>query len=170
MANHGVEARIMALTEHSCQEVLDELENCGGVVIGTGTHWDNHSSRLQCFIEDATHTECTSLWLGKPLGIIVTAHSVGDSSVIQTLMRTFNNFGVMIPPCCTAGLTLTGQEALAHSENPHLGDVNCPEDLLTIAHNICVGMGCAQLYQAWPVSRAALDDTWINSVDFGEEE
>jgi multimeric flavodoxin WrbA len=78
--------------------VLDSLNAADGLIVGTGTYWGQGSSTLQKFLEDATPSEGTDAWLGKPAGIIVSEHSSGGQSVLSNLVLTLSNFGCVIPP------------------------------------------------------------------------
>src|SRR3954462_12604070 len=74
------------------------LMKADALVVGTGTHWDSWSHHLQRFLEEATPSEGTSLWLGKPVAVIVTMHSVGGKGVVSRLQGVLNTFGCLIPP------------------------------------------------------------------------
>src|SRR5690606_38340934 len=52
--------------------VRQVLAESDGFIIGTGTYWDSWGSPLQKFLEDLSDTEGTELWIGKPVGIVVT--------------------------------------------------------------------------------------------------
>lgn len=69
------------------------LAEASGFVFVTGTYWDGWSSHLQRFLEEATHTEATSLWLGKPASVWVTAHSVGGKGVLSRLQGVLSSSG-----------------------------------------------------------------------------
>src|SRR4051812_13935515 len=49
------------------------------IVIGTGTYWSSWGSPLQRFIEVMTSDEATEVFMGKPLGVVVTMDSVGGA-------------------------------------------------------------------------------------------
>ena len=47
------------------------LAAADAIVVATGTYWDSWSSLLQQFLEQATPSEGTELWLGKPAAVLV---------------------------------------------------------------------------------------------------
>ena len=78
--------------------VLQAIERADGLIIGSGTYWGSAGTTLQRFVEEATPTEGTATWLGKPAAIIVSEHSSGGQQVLATLMLALSNFGCVLPP------------------------------------------------------------------------
>lgn len=96
------------------QQILSALKIADGLIVGTGTYWGHSSSVLQRFIEETTPTEGTGVWLGKPIGIVVSEHSTGGEAVLANLMLTFCNLGCLIPPQAGMVFSRLGQEAKKH--------------------------------------------------------
>ena len=94
----GHDCRFVYLKESSYEQIRPILQQADGIIIGTGVYWSTHSSYLQKFFEDATQDEGTGIFLGKPLGIIVTNHSVGGLEVISKIMLVMNLLGCVVPP------------------------------------------------------------------------
>jgi len=71
------------------QQILSALKIADGLIVGTGTYWGHSSSVLQRFIEETTPTEGTGVWLGKPIGIVVSEHSTGGAGCVSKLNANF---------------------------------------------------------------------------------
>ena len=141
------------------------LANADAVVIATGTHWDSWSSALQRFLEDATPSEGSALWLGKPAAIIVTEHSTGGKGVLSRLQGVLVTFGCTIPPL--SGLVLS-QAALRANDRapraPRAADFWDLNDLTTVAHNLLLAARTrpdATPWQVWPVDRENTHHRWL---------
>jgi chromate reductase len=143
-------------------EVRRELARSDALLIGTGTHWDSWSHFLQRMLEEATPDEGTPLWLGKPVGVIVTMHSVGGKAVLSRLQGVLNTFGCLIPPMSGMVYSLVNQAALRTAEGEALGDVWSPEDVVIVCHNLLVALGLRTDYRAWPTDRSQYAATWIS--------
>lgn len=81
----------------SFEAVRPRLEKAAGFLFLTGTYWDSWGSPLQKFLEDATETEGSSLWLGKPCGVAVLMHSVGGKEVVSRLQGGTQHFWACHP-------------------------------------------------------------------------
>src|SRR5262245_2941418 len=92
----GVEIERVVLAEARFDPA--PIERAGALVIATGTYWSSWSSHLQRWLEDATPTEASSAWLGKPAAVIVSAHQVGASSVLARLQSVLIALGCGLPP------------------------------------------------------------------------
>lgn len=95
--NSGNRVPIFAL---KTSRVLEAIKSAHGLIIGSGTYWGSAGSTLQRFLEEATPSEGTATWLGKPAGIIISEHSSGGQLVLANLMLTLSNFGCVLPPQC----------------------------------------------------------------------
>ncbi len=151
----------LALSNHvGYAEIRPALAAAQALVIGTGTHWDSWSSRLQRFLEDATPDEGSQLWLGKPAGVIVTMHSVGGKGVLSRLQGVLSTFGCLIPPMSGLVHSLVGQAAI-NSGQPGLDDIWSPEDLDVLCHNVLASLSPKPEYRSWPVDRNDFSRRWI---------
>ena len=152
----------------SSAELRAALARGDGFLFGTGTHWDSWSSVLQRFLEDATETEGTALWLGKPAAVIVTEHSVGGKGVLSRLQGVLVTFGCTLPPM--SGLVLARAAVLAAKHAPaEARDFWCEDDLRVICHNLAeaarVTLPGAKppgpRWRAWPVDRRDFSARWL---------
>ena len=144
------------------EEVEPLLRKADALIIGTGTHWDSWSHHLQRFLEEATPTEGTSLWLGKPAAVIVTMHSVGGKGVVSRLQGVLNTFGCTIPPMSGLVYSLVNETTI---QSGRLGadDLWCVEDVGVICHNLLASLRPKPRYQSWPVDRSNFSARWISS-------
>jgi len=146
------------------------LARANGFLIGTGTHWDSWSSVLQKFLEDATASEATKLWLGKPAAIVVSEHSTGGKGVLSRLQGVLVTLGCSLPPM--SGLVLSRAALLAtqHAPDPATTrDFWCEDDLRVVCHNLAeatrVTLPAAKppqpRWRKWPVDRRDFAARWI---------
>ncbi|ATC63968.1 hypothetical protein CMV30_08410 [Nibricoccus aquaticus] len=141
-------------------EVKAELGWADAVVFGTGTHWDSWSSVLQNFLEDATETEGTKLWFGKPAACVVTEHSVGGKGVLSRLQGVLVTLGCEIPPMSGVVLSKVAQMARAH-EPEEAGDFWGEDDLKIVAHNLVEAAKGTRRWKAWAVDREDFAKRWM---------
>jgi chromate reductase len=172
----------VTLATHSFAEIRDELTRADAFVFGTGTHWDSWSSVLQRFLEDATETEGTKLWLGKPAACVVTEHSVGGKGVLSRLQGVLVTLGCALPPMSGLVLSKVAQIAAAEAEKGEVArdkcqdvggrgaakkqttgteDFWCADDLKIVAHNLLEAVNGTQRWKAWPVDRTDFSARWM---------
>lgn len=139
------------------------LIQADALVIGTGVHWDSWSSSLQGFLEAATPAEATRLWLGKPVAVIVTEHSVGGKGVLSRLQGVLVTLGCEIPPLSGIVLSRAGQLARAAAPtDPAADDLWCPDDLAVVAANLLAATRRPHVaWTTWPVDRAHYAGRWL---------
>jgi hypothetical protein len=152
------------LKDEPTSQVLAGLQGCSGYIFLTGTYWDSWGSPLQTFLEEATIAEGTETWLGKPVAVIVSAHSVGAKGVLSRLQGVLNTLGCLIPPMSGLVLTAATQQAL---ENPpdrtpaHREDFWSLGDLPIIVHNLATAIEGQGQYQCWEVDRKDPAAVWV---------
>ena len=149
----------MVLQDISTSEALAEIEASDAILIGAGTHWDSWSSTLQRFLEEATPTEGSSTWLGKPVGIIVTEHSVGGKGVLSRLQGVLITLGCLIPPMSGMVYSLAVQIS-KESGKPEADDMWGLDDLRVITHNVLIATQIPRKWEIWPVDRADYERRW----------
>lgn len=133
-----------------------------GFVFGTGTHWDSWSSVLQTFLEDATPSEGTRVWLGKPAAVVVTEHSVGGKAVLSRLQGVLVTFGCLLPPM--SGLVLSRAALVAAKRDPVAAkDFWSADDLRVVCHNLLESVRGTRRWKAWPVDRNDFSARWIQT-------
>lgn len=177
-AKHDFEFRTLILNDSNNPDiVLQLLEWAEAFVFATGTYWDSWGWPLQKFLESATDTEGTEVWLGKPAAVIVTMHSVGGKSVLSRLQGVLNTYGAMIPPMSGIVVSAVGQIALSaadvlddrmsSNESDLLDDLWRPDDLEIVAHNLFVAARQSAVktkpsYRSWEVDERGFEQQWLN--------
>jgi NAD(P)H-dependent FMN reductase len=147
-------------TSLSFNELRSALAKADGFLFATGTHWDSWSSVLQKFLEDATESEATKLWLGKPAALIVSEHSVGGKGVLSRLQGVLNTFGCSIPPM--SGLVISRAVLIAAQHDADAAkDFWCLDDLKVICHNLLEATRGSTRWKTWPVDRKDFGARWI---------
>ncbi|MCC6873286.1 MAG: NAD(P)H-dependent oxidoreductase [Sandaracinaceae bacterium] len=142
------------------------LRGADALLWGTGTYWDSWSSLLQRFLEEATPSEGTDLWLGKPAAVLVSAHSVGGKGVLSRLQGVLCTLGCAIPPMSGLAVTLASQAALASELGLEPGagdDLWSPDDLGVVVHNLLESAAGTRRFEAWPVDRGDPSRRWLRS-------
>lgn len=153
------------------------LHAADAFVIATGTHWDSWSSPLQKFLEDATPAEASALWLGKPVAVLVTEHSVGGKGVLSRLQGVLVTLGCTLPPLSglvlsrAAQLARAGASGAGAAASPKVADTAeaakdfwSPEDLEVVAHNLLAAARQPRAeWKTWPVDRADFARTWLET-------
>ena len=144
------------------------LKRADGFLFGTGTHWDSWSSVLQNFLEVATPTEGTALWLGKPAALVISEHSTGGKGILSRLQGVLVTLGCSIPPM--SGLVLSRAAMIAAQYDPAAArDFWCKEDLRVVCHNLAeaarITLPAAQptqpRWRKWPVERREFGARWL---------
>ena len=142
------------------EQIVPCLQKADAIIIGTGTHWDSWSHSLQYFLELATPTEGSDLWLGKPAGVVVSMHSVGGKGVLSRLQGVLNTFGCLIPPMSGVVCSLVNEAAI-ESKHPMASDLWSIDDLDILCHNVLTALKPRPRYKAWPVDRIHYSDKWV---------
>lgn len=82
------------------------------IFVMTGTYWDSWSSHLQRFLETTTSLECDECFFGKPIGALVSMHSVGGKEVLSRLLGVFSTQGYLIAPQTSLVISLATEMAI----------------------------------------------------------
>jgi hypothetical protein len=128
-------------------------------VVVSGTYWGGFSSLLQRAFEELTPTEGSSLWLGKPAAVFVTAHQVGAQSVLWRLQGLLVTLGCSIPPMSGIVVSKVGEELRRRA--PQLcNDVWGLEDVATAIHNL-LGVPLGGTFRAWPLDSEHYAERWL---------
>jgi NAD(P)H-dependent FMN reductase len=136
------------------------LARADALVIATGTYWDSWSSHLQRFLEQATPSEGTALWLGKPVAVLVTAHAVGGKSVLSRLQGVLVTLGAQVPPMSGLVVTLASELARDHGSE-HASDLWSAEDLEVVCHNLRESAAGGRSFRSWAVDRGDPARIWL---------
>ena len=139
------------------------LASADAFLFATGTYWDSWSSHLQRFLEEGTPFEGTPLWLGKPVGVLVTAHSVGGKGVLSRLQGVLSTLGCAIPPMSGIVVKLASQTALAAGGDGHALDFWSPDDLEVVAHNLLEAAAGTRRFVSWDVDRQDPKRRWLQA-------
>ena len=158
----GASHESIVLRETSAAQVRAALERAERLVLVTGTYWGGVSSLLQGLLEELTPSEGSSLWLGKPAAVLVTAHQVGAQSVLWRLQGVLVTLGCSIPPMSGVVISKVGEELRRRA--PELcGDVWGLADVATALHNL-LAMPTASSFRAWPVDSQHYTERWLEGV------
>jgi NAD(P)H-dependent FMN reductase len=146
--------------------LLRQLEEADAFVIATGTYWDSWGSLLQRFLEEATESEGTSLWLGKPVAALVTMHAVGGKQVLSTLQGVLGTMGCLLPPMSGMVYSLSNHLALqARGKDGKTSDFAEDlwqlRDLEVIGHNLLEAVRGRHEWKSWPVDAGDARRRWF---------
>jgi chromate reductase len=112
-------------------------------------------------LEEATVTEGTDLWLGKPCVVGVLMHSVGGKGVLSRLQGVLNTYGLFIPPMSGFLYSVVNQLALKGEESPLSEDLWRIDDLEVVCHNLLEACRYPRNWRGWPVNRTSFDKVWL---------
>ncbi len=143
-----------------CAFEQEALSRSDALVFGTGTYWDSWGSPLQGFLERMTPTEGSSLWLGKPVAVVVTMNSVGGKGVLSRLQGVLNTFGAVIPPMSGIVYSLANHLALHGASAEQAEDLWRPDDLELVCHNLLEYSCDTKRPKSWPVDRTGYSKVW----------
>lgn len=155
-------------TAAKLKKLFKLLHNSSSFLFVTGTYWDSWGSPLQVFLEQATPFEGTSLFVGKPAGVVVLNHSVGGKEVLSKLQGVLNTLGCLIPPFSGLVYGLNTQLALkspSTSAQMHAADFWSLSDLSVILQNISEAVNefstTKKTWAVWPVDRKNFRKVWV---------
>jgi chromate reductase len=137
----------------------EAIARASRLVIVSGTYWGGFSSHLQRLFEQLTPTEGSSLWLGKPASVLVTAHQVGAQSVLWRLQGLLVTLGCAIPPMSGVVICKTGEQ-LRRLAPERCADVWGLEDVATAMHNLLAAPTSAP-YRSWAVDSEHFAARWL---------
>jgi hypothetical protein len=141
--------------------ILEAVGRADGLVFGTGAYWDSWSSYMQTFLEETAHTEGSSLWVGKPGAIFVTAHAVGAKGVISRLMGVMNVYGLSFPPMCGLGITYVNETAIPHATDHLRRELWTTADIETVCHNLSEALDGTNRWCQWPTNSGQYGEKWL---------
>lgn len=153
LKGHGVE-RVVLASRPGFAAHRTKLARADALVFLTGTYWDGWSSHLQRFLEEATPTESTALWLGKPAAVLVTEHSVGGKGVVSRLQGVLATLGCLIPP--QSGVVISRASITGRRSADAFG----LPDVDHACANLLAALGTGT-YAAWPVDRGDPRARWL---------
>lgn len=159
------ELQVLHLAEPwSIGAVEANLNEAVAFVFATGTYWDSWGSPLQRFFEEATGSEATATWVGKPAACIVSMHSVGGKEVVSRLQGVLSTLGCVIPPMTGFAYSLAGHLALQGEEGEEFAeDLWHTEDLGVVAHNLLLATQARSPWRTWQVDRRDPTRLWFSS-------
>jgi chromate reductase, NAD(P)H dehydrogenase (quinone) len=165
---NSVETEVVHLAKlknfKSNKKLASALKHASGFIFVSGTYWDSWGSPLQKYLEDMTHLEGTSAYLGKPAAVIVLNHSVGGKSVLSRLQGVLVTLGCMIPPLSGMVYGLNTDLALKNStksKSKHQDDFWTLDDLQLILENLVQSMQIEITWVQWPVDRKNFKKLWL---------
>lgn len=159
LKRRGVEHENVVLKDAELAAVRSAIARCQRLVFVSGTYWGGFSSLLQQLLEELTPSEGSSLWLGKPAAVLVTAHQVGAQSVLWRLQGLLVTLGCSIPPMSGVVISKVG-EALRRRAPELCADVWGLDDVETALQNL-LAMPAAGEFRAWPVDSEHYAERWL---------
>jgi chromate reductase len=111
----GVAHESLVLKDAPPGAALDAIARAQRLVFISGTYWGGCSSQLQRLLEEATPSEASGLWLGKPAAVIVSAHQVGAQSVLFRLQGVLVTLGCLLPPLSGVVISKVGEALRARA-------------------------------------------------------
>lgn len=151
----GIDTReiVLATYDASVEALADEIRKADGLLVGTGVYWGSWGSPLQRFLEVMTAFETSDLFVGKPVGTVVTMDSVGGMDVAERLLGVFSTLGCLVPP-----LTMVVVSRLATALRGVAGneDVWQVDDVDALMQNLVLAMSATAVqWRSWPVVRTS---------------
>ena len=141
---------------------MESIRGADAFVFGSGTYWDSWGTPMQRFLEMTAHTEGDPMWVGKPVGIIVSAHAVGAKGVLSRLMGVLNVYGMLIPPFAGMAFTYANMVAYEHA-NEHLRkELWTPADVEVVCHNLLQALNGGNEWTQWPTNSGKYGDKWLD--------
>jgi hypothetical protein len=108
------------------------------------------------------HTEQMPYWLGKPVGAIVTAHSVGAKSVLSRLFGVLNMYGMSIPPLAGLAYTWANEIAAPHAPEHLQNEMWTPADVGVVCHNLLEATRGGKNWRGWPTCEGRHGEKWLH--------
>jgi chromate reductase len=163
MLEHDAFVDVVSLADGAAShDVLERARDADGLLFATGVYWDSWGSPLQRFFEDASASEGTEVWLGKPAALIVTMHSVGGKAVLSRLMGVLNTFGMWVPPMAAMVYSFVNELAVASRPDDALtGDLWSGGDLPVVCHNLLTAVAGDRAWRSWAVDRQDPRRRWL---------
>lgn len=149
----GVETRevVLATYDASVDALADDLRAANGFLVGTGVYWGSWGSPLQRFLEVMTAFETSDLFVGKPVGIVVTMDSVGGFDVAERLLGVFSTLGCFVPPLTMLVVSRLATELREFAGNEDVWQV---DDADALVQNLVLAMNATAVpWRSWPVVR-----------------
>jgi chromate reductase len=106
---------------------------------------------MQRFLEVMTAFETSDLFVGKPVGVVVTMDSVGGSDVAERLLGVFSTLGCFVPPLTMLVVSRLATELRDVAGNDDVWQV---DDADALVQNLVLAMNAAAVpWRSWPVVR-----------------
>jgi chromate reductase len=146
------------------KKLLKSIHQASGFIFVSGTYWDSWGSPLQKYLEEMTHLEGTSYYLGKPASVVILNHSVGGKAVLSRLQGVLVTLGFMIPPM--SGMvygvnTDIALKKLGKMKALHQDDFWSLDDLQTILENLLLSLKIEMDWASWAVDRKNFKKVWL---------
>jgi multimeric flavodoxin WrbA len=165
----STEIKIINLNEidlKSNSSLESDLAWANGFIITSGTYYDNWGSPLQKFLENTAIDEPISLRY-KPVGVLITMHSVGGKEVLSRLQGVLNVMGMLIPPMSGLAYSLASHMALNISatqenyDNSFNDDFWSLGDIEIVIHNLMCTVNNTNNYRSWSVDEGDPKRRWL---------
>lgn len=145
----------------SLERITEEAKKADAFIFGTGTYWDSWGSPMQRFFEETAATEGEDIWVGKPAGVIVTAHAVGGKGILSRLFGILNVYGMMIPPYSGICYTYVNHHALQTAPDGLRAELWKFEDVGVVCHNVLEALKSGKDWKSWGCAKVGGVEKWL---------
>jgi multimeric flavodoxin WrbA len=161
LAQLGFKSSIATLSTESYQDLVPRISKSSAFVFASGTYWESWGSPLQRFFEEATASEGSELWLGKPAAVAISMHAVGGQGVLSRLQGVLSTYGLFIPPMSGLVLSYVNQLALTNCDAALTEDLWRAEDLEVALHNLTQALTPNPQWRTWPRDSVDFEKRWV---------
>jgi len=145
----------------SLERIIEEAKRADGFIFGTGTYWDSWGSPLQKFFEETAATEGEDYWVGKPVGVIVTAHAVGGKGVLSRLFGVLNVYGMLIPPLAGLCYTYVNHHAMPTAPEGLKSELWKFDDVQIVCGNLLEAVKGGKNWKSWGCAKVGGVEKWL---------
>lgn len=166
IGNAGAGTNRFALIDNKFDiNLFNRLKYADAWIIGTGTYWDSWGHPLQEFLEWITPWEGHDDILGKPVGIVVTAHSVGAKGIVSRLQGALSSMGILIPPMSGLVISMASELAIKASKDTWMeNELWNIDDLDIMIHNIILASQVKEHWKTWKTGgEDSCSKVWIKT-------
>ena len=139
----------------SVEALAEQLVQADAFLLGSGVYWGSWGSPLQRFLEVMTAYELSPCFLGKPVGALISADSIGGLDVAQRLLGAFSLLGCLVPPLSTVVLSRVANLAIDADAEAN-ADVWHADDAAIVVQNLVAAQSLRAIpWSTWPVRHLA---------------
>lgn len=147
----------LSLAEYTgtVEALAEQLTQADAFLLASGVYWGSWGSPLQRFLEVMTAYELSPCFMGKPVGALISADSVGGLDVAQRLLGAFSLLGCLVPPLSTVVLSRVANVAIDADADAN-ADVWQADDAAIVVRNLVAAQSLRAIpWSTWPVRHLA---------------